>query len=218
MGLSNYLPSSRLIQPGVCTSTTRPASPFNGQVIYETDTKQTLVWQGSSWVMLTDADSPPGLELVKTQTVGSAVASVEVTSAFSSTHDNYKIVYMGGSCSSQGDLKMTLGSTTSGYYNNVIYTAWNNTVAAASTNNGSSWERAGISETVNSLQIELYGPFLSQRTVMWGTFVGADSTRVGGSTSGFLANTTSYTSFTITTTAGTLTGGTIRVYGYRNSI
>jgi hypothetical protein len=166
--------------------------------------------------MLTDADTPPGLQLVKTQTVGSGVASVTVTDAFSAEWDNYKIIYMGGSCSSQGDLKMTLGSTTSSYYNNIIYTAWNNIVAAASTSDGSSWERVGISDTVNSLQVELYGPFLSQRTVISGTFVGADSTRVGGSTSGFLANTTSYTSFTITTTAGTITGGTIRVYGYRN--
>jgi hypothetical protein len=49
MGLSNYLPSSRIAQPGVCTSSTRPASPFEGQVIYETDTDRVLVWNGSAW-------------------------------------------------------------------------------------------------------------------------------------------------------------------------
>lgn len=49
MGLSNYIPSSRLAQPGVCTSTTRPASPFEGQVIYETDTDKVLVYNGSAW-------------------------------------------------------------------------------------------------------------------------------------------------------------------------
>lgn len=49
MGLSNYLPSSRLIQPGVCTSSTRPASPFEGQAIYETDTDRMLVYTGSAW-------------------------------------------------------------------------------------------------------------------------------------------------------------------------
>jgi hypothetical protein len=36
-------------------------------------------------------------------------------------------------------------------------------------------------------------------------------------TGGFLNNTTSYTAFTFTPSSGTLTGGTIRVYGYRNS-
>ena len=37
------------IRTGVCTSTTRPASPFVGQTIFETDTGNTLVWKGSSW-------------------------------------------------------------------------------------------------------------------------------------------------------------------------
>jgi len=52
MGLSNYLPSSRISQSGVCTSTTRPASPYEGQVIYETDTDRYLIYNGSSWVSL----------------------------------------------------------------------------------------------------------------------------------------------------------------------
>jgi hypothetical protein len=34
----------------ICTSSTKPASPFDGQVIYMTDADQTAVWDGSSWV------------------------------------------------------------------------------------------------------------------------------------------------------------------------
>jgi hypothetical protein len=34
----------------ICTSTTRPASPFEGQQIYETDSKKTLSWTGSNWL------------------------------------------------------------------------------------------------------------------------------------------------------------------------
>jgi hypothetical protein len=37
------------IKPGVCTSSTRPANPFEGQVIYETDTNNTRFWSGSAW-------------------------------------------------------------------------------------------------------------------------------------------------------------------------
>jgi len=33
----------------ICTSGTRPASPWSGQVIYETDTGLSLVWDGSAW-------------------------------------------------------------------------------------------------------------------------------------------------------------------------
>ena len=35
--------------PVVCTSTTRPASPYEGQEIYETDTDRKYVYDGSAW-------------------------------------------------------------------------------------------------------------------------------------------------------------------------
>lgn len=41
-----------LARPGVCTSLTRPVNPFEGQVIYETDSNDTLVWTGSAWLNL----------------------------------------------------------------------------------------------------------------------------------------------------------------------
>ena len=37
------------IRPGVCLSTSRPASPYIGQVIYMTDVNQSAVWNGTSW-------------------------------------------------------------------------------------------------------------------------------------------------------------------------
>lgn len=46
MGISNV---SSGLRPGVCTSTTRPSAPFEGQMIYETDTDKVLVWDGSAW-------------------------------------------------------------------------------------------------------------------------------------------------------------------------
>ena len=52
MGLSNYTPSSRISQSGVCTSSTRPATPYEGQVIYETDTDKVMVWNGSAWTQV----------------------------------------------------------------------------------------------------------------------------------------------------------------------
>ena len=37
--------------PVVCTSSTRPSSPYNGMFIYETDTNMTLQYRTSSWVL-----------------------------------------------------------------------------------------------------------------------------------------------------------------------
>lgn len=35
----------------ICTSSTRPASPFEGQTIYETDTDSTYTYSGSAWTL-----------------------------------------------------------------------------------------------------------------------------------------------------------------------
>lgn len=51
MGIKMAVPNS-LARPGVCTSLTRPVNPFEGQVIYETDSNDTLVWTGSAWLNL----------------------------------------------------------------------------------------------------------------------------------------------------------------------
>ena len=54
MPLSSVLGAQSIVKPGVCTSATRPASPYDGQVIYETDTNRTLAFNGSTWDILSD--------------------------------------------------------------------------------------------------------------------------------------------------------------------
>ena len=49
MGITQQIGASSLIKPGVCTSSTRPASPYEGQAIYETDTDKVLVYNGTAW-------------------------------------------------------------------------------------------------------------------------------------------------------------------------
>ena len=50
MPLSTVLGAQSLIKPGVCTTATRPASPYTGQTIYDTTVATTLVWSGSAWI------------------------------------------------------------------------------------------------------------------------------------------------------------------------
>jgi hypothetical protein len=159
-----------------------------------------------------------GLTFIKAQTIGSAVSSVTVTSAFSATYDNYLITVSSGTGSVDTNTVMTLGSTTAGYYmSGVYFSATSSTVNGFNINNGSGWSSTYYSSNVHSGHINLQNPYLAKVT----TF---DSSLIGGSSSGFLANyrgflnnTTSYTAFTLTASSGTLTGGTIRVYGYQNS-
>jgi len=59
------------VKPGVCTSTTRPGSPYTGQIIYETDTTLAKVWTGSAWV-----DTPPGKANIESPTFTGTVAGI----------------------------------------------------------------------------------------------------------------------------------------------
>jgi hypothetical protein len=49
MGLDSAYGIGSLKQGVVDSAATRPASPFEGQMIYETDTDKVLVWNGSAW-------------------------------------------------------------------------------------------------------------------------------------------------------------------------
>jgi hypothetical protein len=155
----------------------------------------------------------PGLRLVKKQTIGTGVASVTVTGAFSSTYDNYKIVLSNGTGSADTYFNLTLGATTSGYkyvYTHVGYGStspyYESSAAAAA------WVYMGTSNTTDSFtDIDLQSPNVAKSTAMRRSFA---NNGVSGWVNGFLPNTTQYTAFTFTPASGTLTGGTIYVYGY----
>jgi len=159
------------------------------------------------------------LVLISTTTIGSAVASVTVSSAFSSTYDNYKIIVSGGVASTSSFLKLTLGATATGYYYFGIYGSinWGNTPSGDSAANTTSWVGGGASTNSLTGTIELTAPNLAKNTSY--STIYSDN-RTGGTHimyGGYLADTTQYTAFTLTTNTGTITGGTIRVYGYANS-
>ena len=209
------------LRPGVCTSSSRPSSPFAGQLIFETDTNRLAVWNGTSWVVLADSDTPPGLELVKTQTIGSAVSSVTVSDAFSATYDNYFLTISDGVASGNTGVNLTLGSTSTGYYYGANYASYASATGGYfnGSNDTALKECCYASANAINLQMIVKNPYLSKRTFFNYQTSGAATSAVSISTQGggYLDNATSYTAFTLTTVSGTLTGGTIRVYGYRNS-
>jgi hypothetical protein len=156
-----------------------------------------------------------GLWLVKTQTVGTAVSTVTVTGAFSADYDNYKIVYSGGVCSTGLEFRMSLGSTTTGYFNSLIYgtTYATPTPAGIGTNNGALWSYVGWGETTfAAVDVDLYHPFLARHTTFRCPFMGDQNT---GHNSGIQKSTTSFTTVTLVCSTGTFSGGTISVYGYK---
>jgi hypothetical protein len=157
-----------------------------------------------------------GLVFIKAQTIGSAVASVTVTSAFSTTYDAYKIVITGGVGSTSAFISLALGSVATGYYASGGSTTYTGTSGTYTTNNGTSWGNVGYGTTDSIyLDVDISQPFLAKNKFIAGRQVNATSTAF---INGYSSNTASQTAFTITPTSGTFTGGTIAVYGYRKAI
>lgn len=165
------------------------------------------------------ASLAPGLVLVKTQAVGSGVSSVTVTNAFSSTYDNYLVTMSGGTNSAAGAIHMRLGSSNTGYYGFLVYgDATSNTVLGAARNNLDYAYFVGGCQGANqsaTVSTQVMNPALATYT----RFVGGayHNANAYGTMQSEHRVATAYTDFLLQPEAGTLTGGTIRVYGYRNS-
>ena len=224
MGLSQQIGASSLIKPGVIDSAAqRPASPYEGQVIFQKDTDQMLVWNGAAWVIPNaPAQNPTGLELVKTQTIGTAVASVSVNNCFSSAYNNYRVIIRiaGASTANDCNLRYRVGGvddTALAY--SWFYVGINNT--AGSLNNASGGQSLAFTGTnvsttgiVQTFELDFLSPFLTEekRTFGFGSQRAPGGMRVGGTV---FTNATSFDGFTLLASAGSYTGGTITVYGYR---
>jgi len=173
----------------------------------------------SSGDVLTAADlnASSGLVLVKTQTIGSGVASVTVTDAFSATFDNYRIVVTNNFGSVNQGLCLRFGSTSSGYYGNMTYVLYNASTYSFVPMININRLFLGFTSVTGSpgttSSFDCHSPYLSTNTTIHGTWFGR---QYMGNFGGQDTTTNSYTSFQIFNETGTLTGGTIRVYGYNN--
>ena len=210
MAFSSVIGASSVIKPGVVTSSTRPSSPFVGQLIYETDTANLEAYNGSAWI------TQNGLQLIKAQTIGSGVSSVAVTDVFSSTYTNYRVIMSNVDCSvSDNVLALTLGSSTASYYSASRYFSYaSGTIEVNRNNAASAYLFASATNNDTGASFDMYQPFSNELTTWAGMTFSLNYTTVFG---GLHGSATSHTGFTIATTSGTMTGGTIRVYGYANS-
>lgn len=185
-----------------------------GQFAYIEASNATQYYDGAAWQTVGG-----GLTLIKTQTIGTAVSSVTVTNAFSSSYENYLITVSGGVGSFDGGMDLTLGAAVTNYRYSVNYMAYNsNTVNGLSNNSTTSWILAvEFSSTGMNGIINLFEPFATRNTIAHWTSVRAASNGENVQGRGMLNDTTSYTDFKLTCNGGNVTGGTIRVYGYQNS-
>lgn len=157
-----------------------------------------------------------GLVYVTHGTVTGTPTSITVSSAFNSTFDHYRIVISNLVANTNCQLRMTLGSQiTLYYYGNPLTTFAGGAYEKNFGSNVAFIDLGFISGVYSSdFQFDVYGPNKVTRTKFNG-FGYVNSGDFGGLGSGLVDTNTAFTSFTLTASSGTISAGTVTVFGYR---
>ena len=223
MPLSSVLGASSVIKPGVCTSTTRPSVPYEGQLIYETDTDRVAAWNGSAWVYETAVGGPPGLVYLTGATFTTVTSVSLPNSTFTSTYRNYRIVLqisnVANTTASTIRLRASGADNTTSNYRSVIIGLSDSNVTNNSTSQGtSSWLGIGANtSTAAAMTVDVMAPQVTQQTQLFGViaYSNAGYGHIGGLLSGNFIATTSFDALSFIFAGNT--DGNYRVYGYADS-
>lgn len=210
---------------------------LEGVMVFQKDTNELKICDGSSWVSVVDTDTPPALTLINPTSVagtgvtnsGGAISfsggtTVNVNGAFTSAFDNYKIsILFNGTADSTLQMRMRLSGTdnsasTYGGYCQVyslgggsLITEW----AQPSTSN--SMRICDHSPGKCYTDFDLMAPNLAQATFAAKGSQYDSSNTGAGFWYGAHTTATAFDGFSVFAAAGNI-AGTLRIYGYRNSI
>jgi hypothetical protein len=162
-----------------------------------------------------------GMHLVKTVTIGNNVANVPVTDCFSADYENYKVVISMNNNTAGGGSSMLMqftGITNNAYYTIGTYAAWASSIFQLIGSVTSSWVIGFPFGTLHNLcVVDVYAPFRNDARTTGKSQMAAPA--YASTYQHQVAQNTSTTGFTVIMPSGdNMTGGTIRVYGYRNTL
>ena len=216
MAISNLTTGLR---PGVCTSGARPSAPFEGQMIYETDTNRVLVYEGAAWVMIADTDTPPGVQFIKTESFA-GVSNFEVT-GFSTEFEWYEIRFSGfksasGSSTILGVLYNGATARNSLYYGGNGYMQFDGTSGNQYTMNaaGDFYATAVENRYRGNFTMRVYFKAGEQFTYNYQAFDSVNFRSVHGA--GFRNATDAWDRIRFSSVTSTITGS-YSLYGFRNA-
>jgi hypothetical protein len=156
-------------------------------------------------------------------TIGSAVSAVTVTGAFSATYAGYKIVLVNSTLSTAGasfHWQLAVGGAQSSSLYSYGIAAMDYAANAFSYQRGSSVGQIVCGYSVSaggtvSTTFDVLNPFAPKDTHFIGINYVGTSAGYGGMGAGIHQVGTSYDGFRISASSGTITGGTIQIYGYK---
>lgn len=203
------------IRPGVATSSTRPAVPFDGQVISETDTDTLQVYKGSAWAPVS------GLQLISRTTSGPS-ATIAYDNVFSSTYSSYMVVLesVSGSSTAYVYLKFRYAGPTT--QSATYYYAGNglNTSGAAANLYGANFNQVELSTCSSEISrstIMFYGVGnTSEKPYFTSQSFTNNGDRSGRAIGGIQDTARTYTGFELSLSTGNITA-TTAIYGLAKS-
>jgi len=202
------------------TSSTRPSSPFDGQIISETDTDSLQIYKGSAW------GSASGLVYITGASFASATTISMAAGVFTSTYKTYQVIFQitsGSDCQISARVNNAgtprtgafyVGSSVrNSYFTDVEYSKSNNATSLnlCANASGGGW--------FANLNMTVFDPMnASTRTRFYAAGVGANnSNEVGPVYAGGLYGTTAEANDGLTWIAGAAVTGFYRVYGLSES-
>jgi hypothetical protein len=227
MAFSSVIGASSVIKPGVVTSSTRPSSPFVGQLIYETDTARLVAYNGSAWItqngglvpiIPTSVSVGGGTATVGTNgqvTFTSATTSLSLNGVFSSAYDNYRIVYRAtyaSAASVSARLRIATTDTATNYTFVSLYT--NTGTPGGGSTTTTSFGLSISSTTTRNVVADIISPFIATST----GFIGIGREQNAGANYGIISyghaqiDSTSFDGITLLNDQAQT--GTVSIYGY----
>jgi hypothetical protein len=205
---------------GVCTVTagTATVNTAGALALSQYETGQ-LYFLSASAAIFTEY-TQTGLTLISTVSTGGAVTAINFGSnaapIFSSTYDNYKIIFVGTSSVSLNPLMRMRADTTNATAANYSYQlneVSGTSVTAARSTAQTSIALSPLGTGVVGIQIDLYSPFLAQATTLFSAGPSQISTISFQTFAGVHSLATSYNGFGILTGSAATIDGIFSIYG-----
>lgn len=148
--------------------------------------------------------------------IGSGNTSVSINNAFSTNYNAYKVIITGFTSSAAQTIYLKFNNSAGATYSSVLTYFGYTTATAVNENLNASSNGIAVffgSTTYATSEIEIFSPFVSSRTTARSSGVNTANPQ---DSRGIDTNSASHTGFSLSVTTGSMTTGTIRVYGYRN--
>ena len=147
--------------------------------------------------------------------ITSGSASVTINGCFTTNFTNYKVIITNFVCSAAPAIYLKFNNSTGSTYSSLLsYYSYGSPTGA---NSPSAASAAGMqlflgATSLCTAEFEVFAPFVTSRTTMRSSGQSPDNP---GTSLGIDTNSASQTAFSLSTSTGTITSGSITVYGYR---